>query len=80
MKLTYRYSTGLAAISLVMSASADVIYSNLQDISIPADYDGVYLDVNAASAECRRWFKTGFFVGAKLDRFQREMAENRGPC
>jgi autotransporter-associated beta strand protein len=51
MKLTYRYSTGLAAISLVMSASADVIYSNLQDIIIPADYDGVYLDVNAASAE-----------------------------
>jgi hypothetical protein len=29
---------------------------------------------------CRRWFKTRFFVGAKLDRFQREMAENRGPC
>jgi len=30
--------------------------------------------------DCRRWFKTGFFAGAKLDRFQREMAENRGPC
>jgi TolB-like protein len=31
------------------------------------------------TADCRRWFKTGFFAGAKLDRFQREMAENRGP-
>jgi transposase-like protein len=29
---------------------------------------------------CRRWFKTRFFAGAKLDSFQREMAENRGPC
>ena len=30
--------------------------------------------------ECRRWFKTRFLAGAKLDRFQREMAKNRGPC
>jgi hypothetical protein len=29
---------------------------------------------------CRRRFKTRFFAGAKLDRFQREMAENRRPC
>ena len=30
--------------------------------------------------DCRRRFKTRFFAGAKLDRFQREMAENRRPC
>ena len=47
MKFKHRYSAGLAAIFLVLPAAADnTIYSNLQDITIPANYDGVYLDIN----------------------------------
>lgn len=38
-------STILATITLALPASADVIYSNLQNIAIPATYDGVYLNV-----------------------------------
>jgi len=30
---------------------------------------------NGISSLCRRRFKTRFFAGAKLDRFQREMSE-----
>ena len=33
-------------LGLVMPATADVIYSNLQDIAIPANFDGLYLDVD----------------------------------
>jgi hypothetical protein len=35
MKLMYRHAVGLTGLSLLMSAGADVIYSNLQDITIP---------------------------------------------
>ncbi len=57
--------------SLVLSASADVIYSNLQNIVIPADYDGVYLDVNAAGglyevSQSGSWDINPFFGGAVL--------------
>ncbi len=34
-----------SGIALVSPAMADVIYSNLQNIAIPATYDGVYLNV-----------------------------------
>jgi hypothetical protein len=34
---------------LAPPASADVIYSNLQDIAIPADYAGVYLNVETGA-------------------------------
>ena len=43
-------------------------------------FDALGLFVNADFRDCRRRFKTRFFAGAKLDRFQREMAENRRPC
>lgn len=49
MKFIYRYSTGLAAISLMLPASAATVYSNLQNIAIPADFDGVYLNLNPSS-------------------------------
>ena len=45
MKHQLRYLNGLAAMVLATPAVADVIYSNLQDIAIPATYDGVYLNV-----------------------------------
>ncbi len=38
------------------------------------------IELKKLQQTCRRWFKTRFFAGAKLDSFQREMAENRGPC
>ena len=41
---------------------------------------GVHLERWVHVFGCRRWFKTRFFAGSKLDRFQREMAENRRPC
>jgi fibronectin-binding autotransporter adhesin len=37
------------ALGLVMPASADVIYSNLQDIAIPATFDGLYLNVETGA-------------------------------
>jgi autotransporter-associated beta strand protein len=36
-------------LGLVMPASADVIYSNLRDISIPATFDGLYLNVETGA-------------------------------
>jgi len=45
MKAKSPHRAGLAAITLALPASADVIYSNFQNIAIPATYDGVYLNV-----------------------------------
>lgn len=32
-----------------VTASADVIYSNLQDLAIPTTFDGIYLDVETGA-------------------------------
>lgn len=40
---------GLLSWSCLLPASADVIYSNLQDIAIPSNYSGVYLNVETGS-------------------------------
>jgi autotransporter-associated beta strand protein len=45
MKANFPHRSALAAISLALPASAEVIYSNLQNIAIPATYDGLYLNV-----------------------------------
>jgi autotransporter-associated beta strand protein len=49
MKPKFRYLKCLAAISLVTPAAGDIIFSNLQDIAIPATYDGVYLNVESGA-------------------------------
>ncbi|MCX6880094.1 MAG: autotransporter-associated beta strand repeat-containing protein [Verrucomicrobia bacterium] len=45
MKNILRYTTGFAAITLVLPAAADTIYSNLQNLSIPTDFTGVTVTV-----------------------------------
>ena len=45
---TYRL-TGVMSVLLTLPAAADVIYSNLKDIGIPADFGGVYLNVETGA-------------------------------
>ena len=45
MKPKQSYIPAFAALGLVVPAAADVIYSNYQNLSIPANFDGLYLDV-----------------------------------
>ena len=48
------------------SARAEVVYSGLQDIAIPADFDGVYLNIvtrQHSSAEFSGWDLNPFFGG-----------------
>jgi hypothetical protein len=49
MKPKHRHLLTLWALGLVMPASADVIYSNLQNIAIPANFDGLYLNVETGA-------------------------------
>ena len=49
MKTKHRHVIGLTVISLILPASADIIYSNLQNIAIPNTYAGVYLDVDGSN-------------------------------
>ena len=64
----------ISAISLVLAlpAAADVIYSNLKDISIPANFAGVYLDLQTGNwntddnAPQTGWDINPFFGGASL--------------
>ena len=49
MKLKKPHLLTFGALALVMPASADVIYSNLQDIAIPATFDGLYLNVETGA-------------------------------
>ena len=74
MKPRFRYLNGLAATLLVVApAAADIIYSNLQDIAIPATYDGVYLDVETGEwntvdlgAPVAGWDINPYFGGSVL--------------
>lgn len=64
----------ICAISSVMAlpAAADVIYSNLKDISIPANFAGVYLDIQtgnwntSVNAPQSGWDINPFFGGSAL--------------
>lgn len=49
MKLKSGRAIGLTTIWLMLPAAADVIYSNLRNIAIPATYAGVYLDVDGSN-------------------------------
>lgn len=65
-------STSAVTLVLALPAAADVIYSNLKDISIPANFDGVYLDVetgnwnNDIDAPQTGWDINPFFGGSVL--------------
>jgi autotransporter-associated beta strand protein len=64
----------ISAISLVLSlpAAGDVIFSNLKDISIPANFAGVYLDIQTGNwntdvnAPQAGWDINPFFGGSAL--------------
>lgn len=49
MKAKHLHFPNWLALALVMPASADVIYSNLQNIEIPATFDGLYLNVETGA-------------------------------
>lgn len=49
MKPILLSSTGVVTLVLALPAAGDVIYSNLKDISIPANFAGVYLDVDTGN-------------------------------
>ena len=49
MKAKSHSLTGLMSVFLTLPAAADVIYSNLQDIAIPANFGGVYLNVETGA-------------------------------
>lgn len=65
-------STSAVTLVLALPTAADVIYSNLKDISIPANFDGVYLDVDSgnwntdADAPQSGWDINPFFGGSVL--------------
>ena len=72
MKPLFFSSTSAVTLVLALPAAADVIYSNLKDISIPANFDGVYLDVDTgnwntdADAPQSGWDINPFFGGSVL--------------
>ena len=49
MKAKHLHFPAWVVLALVMPATADVIYSNLQDIAIPATFDGLYLNVETGA-------------------------------
>ena len=59
MKNPFQYSTALVAMALIVPATADTIYSNLQDTPIPTDFTGVFIDVDGNST----WDINPFFGG-----------------
>jgi autotransporter-associated beta strand protein len=73
-KMKPRYFARTSALSLILAlpAGADVIYSNLKDIAIPATFSGVYLDVDTgnwntnANAPQSGWDINPFFGGSAL--------------
>lgn len=49
MKAKHLVFPTFVALATVLPASADIIYSNFQNIDIPATFDGVYLDVDGGN-------------------------------
>ena len=73
MKAKQLYFTNCAALALVLPASADIIYSNFQNIDIPATFDGLYLDVDGGNgwntnmaAPVAGWDINPFYGGRSL--------------
>jgi autotransporter-associated beta strand protein len=72
MKRKIQSLTYFTSVALILPGAADVIYSNLQDISIPANFDGVFLNVetgawnNDTNAPVSGWDLNPFFGGTVL--------------
>jgi autotransporter-associated beta strand protein len=72
MKYKFPSVAGLTSLVLVLPATAEVIYSNLQDISIPNNFDGVYLNIETgawntnAMSPVTGWDINAFFGGSAL--------------
>ena len=72
MKPKYLATTSAVGLVLALPAGADVIYSNLKDIAIPATFAGVYLDVDTGNwntninAPQSGWDINPFFGGSVL--------------
>jgi autotransporter-associated beta strand protein len=49
MKTKFRYLTGLAALTLIVPASADTIYSGLLDTTIPTNLTGVTVNIDGGT-------------------------------
>lgn len=59
MKRSFRNAAFLTLLALGGAARADVVYSNLRDTTIPADFTGLFVDVDGNSA----WDLNPFFGG-----------------
>lgn len=72
MKYKFPSFACLTSLVLVLPTSAEVIYSNLQDISIPNDFDGVYLNIETgawntnAMSPVTGWDLNAFLGGSAL--------------
>lgn len=72
MKRKIQSLTYFTSAVLVLPGAAEVIYSNLQDISIPANYDGVFLNIetgawnNDTLNPVTGWDLNPFFGGSVL--------------
>lgn len=53
------HTAGLLALALTLPVAADTLYSNLQDIPIPTNFDGVMIDVDGMGG----WDLNPFFGG-----------------
>ncbi len=69
MRPTPLLAAALLTLLLARSASADTIYSNLQDIAIPTNFAGVYLDIETgatATSAFTGWDINPFFGGSAI--------------
>lgn len=61
--LRTHFATVLLLLTVCQSAPAAVIYSGLQNIAIPTDFDGVYIDIDTGA------FSTSVFTGWDINPF-----------
>ena len=69
MKTNFRYLTGLVTLTLIVPAAADTLYSGLQNIPIPTDFGGVFLDVDGnthSNSTFAGWDINPFFGGVDV--------------
>ncbi len=59
MNPLFWHASALSAIGLMAPAEADIIYSNLQNSSVPMDFTGLFVDVDGADG----WDVNPFFGG-----------------
>ena len=69
MSRKFPYAAGFVTLSLMLPAAADTFYSGLQNIPIPIDFAGVFLDVDGnttANNAFAGWDINPFFGGADV--------------